>query len=670
MKEFDSLKKTLEEKKIFSIKKQEENISEDIMNENFKKIDSELKDFFEIANTINKKIKNEKMLLAKKSKEKNKNIEDFKSQIKKIKILRKEKEMKSKGIYEDFKYHDYESILENEAMKKCSIENGELKLPIKRKIDAVKNEFGKYNCEVKINLFNGEIIKEESSDVKSVFTDDEYDFFNQKVKIKKDKEMTKLKKPYNIEVNGAFCEIEINFKKNEKISCIELEKICKYNYDILFVFVYEGEYKYKKVYEKKENEKQSQEFFSVEFNQIEASKIKILLNQRNYEKDFFIRKEEKNNEIILKNNLEKGIYNKNELINKKEIKGTKEKNIERKVYEYGIKQIRIFWKEYEKEGYFETGKIDTPSNLKSIFLYVDHEMPKIILEKDENNLGEISYYILKEAEEENIKWKEIFPINQKEIRDEKLNFIKFKDADKEEEVDNEDGEEYDLYANLKFLCAGTSIKLKKNFKIIPSKYYGVSSDRTKIYLKKEVYDENELYVLTYQPLYSDKKIIFDENKTEWYVSDDGEIGEFFESAEEDNSITLKYEPYIDEEKYTNYNDEKGEYENVDFDSNKNENLKEDLVVFVNGVKYKNITNYANKTFETEKIIDEACFYQEGKKIIFGRRVFKERPKNIDVKYKISNKDINMRIEMKRYIKGYEALTPRISSYFLGYKRRE
>lgn len=348
------------------------------------------------------------------------------------------------------------------------------------------------------------------------------------------------------------------------------------------------------------------------------------------------------------------------------------KPINKLSYLYGAYDISIYGRKYQRSSIYITENLPLSSNTEQIGLVTEEKHHYISVGPDEVDpttnkpvlnsykITDIEYYVTNKSNPSSYDWIPILPENHKYVEGELL----FGDDDLEPCPELQTGETINFALRFKFISKDTVVVRRNGIPMNPDMYILCTSGK-KIGIKKEYYSPTSIYTIDYKPVPEAYVVnIKDQlNVTPTqYINEKGEVGEYFETVDQDNSIELSNLPYLHRDFLYEYRD--SSY--VD----KKEILTPDqftypLIVRVNGVEFKNITDYTNNHYNPERLKENSgrTFAHIRNKIIFGNPNNMEL-KNIIVDYYYLTSSLRLKAILRRNHAGYESITPALVKYHI------
>jgi hypothetical protein len=329
-------------------------------------------------------------------------------------------------------------------------------------------------------------------------------------------------------------------------------------------------------------------------------------------------------------------------------------------YLYGAYNISVVGRRYNQQSVYVSKPLPLASNLKTITLTTVEQHHSIDMDQgDKAPITDIEFYVGYTKNPDPASWKPIFPSNKAYVEGELL-------------TGNTVGEEYEeLKGMIQFsfrfpAISGMTVQLRRNGEPMPNFMYKVSGDGKKIGIGPEFYSPASTYTVSYKPADEAYFVDIDQALIEplQYVNTNGEIGEYFDAADANGTVTLKHIPYVFRNQIFSYDpiNERYDQQSSEFDAS---DMYYPVIVRVNGVEYKNITDYAHGTYDKERLQLEnggRVFAQVGDKIHFPISTFAGELKNITIDYFYLTTDVRIKAILRRNHAGYESITPALYSY--------
>jgi hypothetical protein len=329
-------------------------------------------------------------------------------------------------------------------------------------------------------------------------------------------------------------------------------------------------------------------------------------------------------------------------------------------YLYGFYDIRIVGRKYQQRSIYVSKPLPITSNVKMLSLTTEEKHHDISLDNgDQVRITDIEYYIAYKKNPDVESWKPILPSNKEWVEGELL-------------LGSDVSEEYpELRNTIQFsfrfpVVSAESVTLRRDGVPVPKEQYVISTDGKKIGIYQPYYSASSIYTVDYKPVDDAYFVKIEDTDIQpvQYINSKGETGEFFATVDENNTVTLEHTPYVFRSQIFSYQSDTERYMQ-DESQFRADSLYYPVIVRVNGVEYKNITDYANGTYDKDRLQREnegRCFAQIGNKIYFPIPAFGQELKNITVDYYYLTTDIRLKAILRRNSAGYESITPSLYNY--------
>lgn len=350
-------------------------------------------------------------------------------------------------------------------------------------------------------------------------------------------------------------------------------------------------------------------------------------------------------------------------------------------YLYGAYNISVFGRKYQNESVFLTQPLPLSSNATHISLdtvekhhdidlggEVIDPMTGSMQNDNKARITDIEYYVTHKKNPTAIDWQPILPIDKTSIKGELLSGDLYPGVYPELQEYENNGSSLVVYSFRFPVVSDRTVVLRRNGIVMNPSTYVITDDGKKIGIMSKFYTASSIYTVDYKPHDSAWIVSMDESNgvtPTQYIDKNGETGEYFASSDENNAVTLKHKPYLFRSNLFNYHEEENLYEQ-DQDKLTSESPEFPMIVRVNGEEYKNVTNYASNTYDTERLEenDGKTFAQIGSKIIFGKPIDNSKIENVNVDYYYAATDIRMKAILRRNSVEDESVTPALYSYYI------
>ncbi|WAT23586.1 hypothetical protein O0R52_21560 (plasmid) [Bacillus halotolerans] len=349
-------------------------------------------------------------------------------------------------------------------------------------------------------------------------------------------------------------------------------------------------------------------------------------------------------------------------------------------YLYGAYNISVFGRKYRNQSIYVTSPLPLSSNATRISLEtvekhhdieIGPETTQLNHHSDSYNkarITDIEYYITHKKNPTSSDWQPILPVDKEYVKGELLLGDLVQGSYPELDEYQLKGESLIVYSFRFPVTSDQTVVLRRNGVAMSSKTYVISNDGKKIGILGKFYSASSIYTVDYKP--ADGAWIVNLNELSGtsptqYINNNGETGESFAFADINNSITLKHKPYLFRKDLFNYNEEDNAYTQ---DENKLSSISPEfpIIVRVNGIEFKNITNYSSNSYDIERLTenDGKTFAQIGNTIVFGSPIDGGKIENINVDYYYVATDIRMKAILRRNSVEDESVTPALYSYHI------
>ncbi|KUF34436.1 hypothetical protein AMR94_02230 [Bacillus sp. G3(2015)] len=339
-------------------------------------------------------------------------------------------------------------------------------------------------------------------------------------------------------------------------------------------------------------------------------------------------------------------------------------------YLYGAYNISIFGRKYKNHSIMVTEPLPLSSNANKIGLSTVEkhhhlEIDNAVADPITKELGsintaqitDIEYYITYKKNPNASDWIPILPNDKKYVYGELLSG----------DMIQGDYPEFKGHSLIQYsfrfpIVSNKTVVLRRNGVPMDPQTYIISNDGKKIGIFSKYYSASSIYTVDYKPTDEAYVVVLDyENNITptQYIDVNGDTGESFESADFNNAIELKHSPYLFRNSLFKYNEKENRYA-----QNENKTPEFPIIVRVNGEEFKNITNHATNTYDTERLTENEgkTFAQIGKTIVFGKPIDGAKIENITVDYYYVTTDIRLKAILRRNSMEDASVTPALYSY--------
>lgn len=348
-------------------------------------------------------------------------------------------------------------------------------------------------------------------------------------------------------------------------------------------------------------------------------------------------------------------------------------------YLYGAYNISVYGRKHRDQSIYISKPLPLSTNATKISLETDEKHHDIEIgpevddpimkgkkSRETARITDIEYYITYKKNPTATDWIPILPINKKYVQGELLSGNLVKGIPPEFEEEAKKGNPLIIYSFRFPVVSDKTVVLRRNGVVMDPSTYKISDDGRMIGIYQKFYTASSIYTVDYKPVDSAWIVNLDESvdiTPTQYIDENGETGEFFKSANQDNQIQLKHKPYLFRNRLFTFNEDELTYKQ------NNETLQVSspdfpIIVRVNGEEYKNITDYTTNSYDVERLKENEgkTFAQIGNTIIFGKPIDGSKIENITVDYYYVATDIRLKAILRRNSVEDESVTPALYSY--------
>jgi hypothetical protein len=329
-------------------------------------------------------------------------------------------------------------------------------------------------------------------------------------------------------------------------------------------------------------------------------------------------------------------------------------------YLYGFYDISVAGRKFLPRSIYVSKPLPISGNAKLLSLSTEEKHHDVDIENgDKARITDIEYYIAYKKNPDPNAWKPILPSNKDYVQGELL-------------LGSDVTEEYpELNKTIQFsfrfpIISADTVVLRRDGVPVPRSQYVISTDGKKIGIVQTFYSASSIYTVDYKPVDDAFFVKIEDTDVQpiQYINSKGETGESFATADDNNSVTLEHAPYVFRSQIFTYDQSKERYSQDDTQLQSN-GLYYPVSVRVNGMEYKNITDYTSGTYDKDRLQQENeghTFAQVGNKIFFGSPAFGKGLTNITVDYYYLTSEIRLKAILRRNDAGNESVTPSIYNY--------
>lgn len=347
-------------------------------------------------------------------------------------------------------------------------------------------------------------------------------------------------------------------------------------------------------------------------------------------------------------------------------------------YLYGAYNISVFGRKYRNQSIYVTKPLPISSNTTRITLsatekHHDLEIGPEVKDAltgqrqphDAARITDIEYYITHRKNPTATDWLPILPIEKEYVQGELLSGDMIQGTPPDLVPY---GDSLVTYSFRFPVVSNQTVVLRRNGIVMDPSTYVISDDGKKIGIFTKYYTASGIYTVDYKPYDNAWFVNLDESSDitpTQYIDNNGETGEYFTTADTNNSVTLKHKPYLFRSNLFTYNEKQNFYEQDD-EKLVARSPEFPMIVRVNGKEFKNITNYATNSYDVERLTenDGETFAQIGNTIVFGRPIDGSNIENITIDYYYVATDIRMKAILRRNSVEDESVTPALFNYHI------
>ena len=334
-------------------------------------------------------------------------------------------------------------------------------------------------------------------------------------------------------------------------------------------------------------------------------------------------------------------------------------------YVYGAYNISIFGRKYRNRSVYVSKPLNLSGNTMRVSIETEeahHHIPQNA--NDFAQITDIEYYVTNKKHPMMKDWISLLPTNKSKIKGE---LLLGNEGNKSNIIDNyekETGKAIIKYT-LRFpVLSSESITLRRNGSPIPNHAFVLGEDGRQFGIKQEYFSASSLYTVDYVPHESAYLAQLDQvgMQPSQYIDKNGETGEIFEKPDHNNCLFLSHTPYLKRESMFIFNEDKQSYQQKE--DSEEEQIQFPVIVRINGIEFKNITNYASQTYEEKDLFDNGgkAFAHIGNRIILGQPIDRTPLTNISVDYFYLTTDVRLKAIFRRNSMENESITPSLYSY--------
>lgn len=638
-----ALQSSIEKQPLFRSIDQQIKLDSKAFNDQMTNIQQELNKLFHWSNEVEQLIQKQMHIFARNQASFHQQWTEFQRSADQLKWLYQENRFQRKGILQSF----IAASIRQDArdhQENATIRYGKLQSQLLSIENALKNESGKTTASIRLLDQNGSV-RAKGFDLPYVLDDYDHHYWSQEVWLDANAHSAGSNETY------AYADLEIIFEQAKSICEIHISPFSLYPIQI------ESMKSFTSIDEQNGKELLKNPMFISEYTVISvedhvSTKIQLRLVQKHFE-DRWISYADESMKMTAWLDAKKGVWNAFDLAIEMKKPHDSHTSMIKKVkwYEYGLKHIGIYRTTFAHKSSYVSEMIDLDGNIGNVLLDVDEDLPIVQFQNQAIALATVDYAISVKQDPGPSDWIPLLPVGKKIIDQERLYFSALRDVTKQK-----------LFGKLRFRSKSMYAILYKNGIPLPSMLYELDEQGEGIWLLSSFYQMDAIYTIRYMPDIDQQQIQLPQAQPDWYVSSNGLIGEFFEQVDEHYSVQLSRTPYVNQANVLDYQFDQNNYKT-------NDQLQSSVLVWVNGISFKNITDYSSKSFNRKLLQEEEegkCFAHIGNRIYFPISTFDGELKNIHVQYLYVHRSLRFRIDIEHHFPHAKHCSPAISSLFMGY----
>lgn len=335
-------------------------------------------------------------------------------------------------------------------------------------------------------------------------------------------------------------------------------------------------------------------------------------------------------------------------------------------YVYGAYDISVYSRKYNSRSFYISKALPISSNSVKLTLSTNEENHKVFVQPAiKEQITDIEYYITYKKNPANEDWKPILPVEKKYVECELLSGDLGGYSKVFEEYEKKKRKKLITYTLRFELVSPSSLVIKRNGIPVEPDTFLISEDNKRVALKEEYFSASSIYTADYKTTDDAYEIVIDEKTVPptQYIDSNGETGEYFNSAGQHNTLTLKHTPYLFRKDIFLYNEDNLKYDTVE-EPVQISSPTFPINVRVNGKDFYNVTDYTGNSYNEEdlKKNEGYSFAQIGNKVYLGRPIDGHEIKDIRIDYHYIATDIRLKAILRRNSTEYPSITPSLYSY--------
>lgn len=340
--------------------------------------------------------------------------------------------------------------------------------------------------------------------------------------------------------------------------------------------------------------------------------------------------------------------------------------INKYAYVYGAYDISVYGRKYNSKSFYVSKALPISSNSVKLTLSTEEKHHDVYVAPTlKSRITDIEYYLTYKKNPANADWIPILPLEKSYVECELLSGDTDKDSKVFEDYERSTGKRLITYT-LRFpLVSSKTLLIRRNGIPIEEDLYMVSEDSQRIAIKEDFFSASSIYTASYKAADEAYEVTIDDTKVPptQYIDSNGETGEYFLTADQNNTLTLKHKPYLFRKDIFSYNEDELKYDTVE-EQVLSTSPTFPVNVKVNGKDFFNVTDYTGNSYNEEdlKKNEGYSFAQIGHEIYLGRPIDGHEIKDIRVDYHYIATDIRLKAILRRNSTENQSITPSLYSY--------
>ena len=335
-------------------------------------------------------------------------------------------------------------------------------------------------------------------------------------------------------------------------------------------------------------------------------------------------------------------------------------------YVYGAYDISIYSRKYISRSFYVSKPLPISSNSVKLTLSTEEENHDVFVRPAiKSRITDIEYYLTYKKNPANEDWVPVLPLEKQYVECELLAGDVGGDSKVFSDYERSTAKKLITYTLRFEMVSPSTLVIKRNGIPIDRNTFLISEDNKRIGIKEEFFSSSSIYTVDYKTSDEAYEVVIDERNVPpiQYIDSNGETGEYFANANQDNTITLKHSPYLFRKDIFSYNEDELKYDTVE-EQVQMSNPTFPINVRVNGKDFYNVTDYTGNSYNEEdlKKNEGYSFAQVGGKVYLGRPIDGHEIKDIRIDYHYIATDIRLKAILRRNSTENQSITPSLYSY--------